>query len=184
MKNEVKVEARVVQPGWLLVHFSGPLPQAYEQYHWLDQALHDWLSQHPRHILQRVLPIENAGQTVGLNAWFLVPSLPSQEFSFNVDKEVTAAHSQEYLEAVMAAVVDFMQFGVRHTKFVGVVNCRGIATIVPKEGNRGLMMPLHRFESLIGSHLHPELHRWLKSPTTTLFIMSLPDDFEPPETLD
>lgn len=67
---------------------------------------------------------------------FSCPRSPNGQFSFDVDQEVLETHPGEYLEAVMASVVDFVQFGEKPTPVVGLVNRRGIVTIVPREGGR------------------------------------------------
>ena len=88
------------------------------------------------YILQHVVAIEHGGETVGLHAWFLVADARRQPVSFTIEPEVTTAHPQEYLEAVMADVNNFLRFGTLPANQVAVVNRRGIGSLVSRASDR------------------------------------------------
>jgi hypothetical protein len=69
-KPAVKIDVLRLGPGWAFVKAADEAPPPEELPRWLNQALTDWLGEHPDYRVRAALPVASQGNTFGIHIWF------------------------------------------------------------------------------------------------------------------
>jgi hypothetical protein len=167
-------------PGWMFFKVADPKPPSRIEF-FLRRAIEDWLAEHPTFAISKAMAITDHGETLGIHVWYdrtdaaAKPAKPASPIEIGIDihRQITAAHSREYIEAVVADALRILPSYLERRDTLVVINPRRVAVILDTQANRGAVIPAAFIEEVAEGATKERLQAWLRSPPTPFYVMHI-----------
>ncbi len=68
--GEVKIQATVIGPGWVVFEVVVSSPGNFPAGYWIHRSMIEWLRERPQVKVRASVPIMASGETVAIHLWF------------------------------------------------------------------------------------------------------------------
>ncbi len=179
--GQVTAVAIEMESGWLYFKFSGPKPEPGRIEFFLRRAIEDWFAERTTFVITKATAITNHGEMLGIHVWYTVadsrPNAPKTsepvEFGIDVHGRVAAAHSKEYVEAVITDALRILPSYEDRRDTLVVVNPRRLAVILDRQAKRGAVIPVGFIEQVVEGGMKERLQAWLAAPSAPFYVMHI-----------
>lgn len=179
--GNVTTVAIEMEPGWMFFKVADPKPEPSRIEFFLRRAIEDWFAQRPTFVIEKATAITNHGEMLGIHVWYGVADAASDppktagpvEFGIDVHGQIAAAHSREYIEAVVVDALRILPSYKDRQDTLVVINPRKVAVILDKRANSGAVIPAGFIEQVVDGGTKDRLQTWLTSPATPFYVMHI-----------
>ncbi len=177
---QLQTQVIEIEPGWVLVKFHGPRPEAESRPFWLRRTLDDWLAQKPgRGVPRRTMTITDGGELVGVLVWLGEAPAERKEVPMQLHPSLLGKIPLEHAEALVEQAYAIW-FSHPFRGPISVVNRSGIAVVFDTASERGYIMPLDQVTGL-DDKSRQLFAAWQTAGEGNNFVFNLAGGFWPAE---
>ncbi len=172
-----------MKPGWIYVKIVEPRPEPDQTELLLRRAIERWFHTHPKFVIDKTQTVTEQGTLQGINVWYhdveqqpvSGPEPSRQPFSlaFEVHDQIHRQLPKERIEAIVEEALQICRSREEWRGMLIVINPGGIAVILDKQANRGVVLPVELVYPALEKPIRQRVETWLQAPPTRRHVVQI-----------